>query len=103
MVIIKKKQPDTSFIGNRPVQRVMVEESTRHKWVNVRYNPLTGKYIAAFSLRADLPDWSGSVWCGLTVVYTRPKHKHVDYTQWAHDVYTTWPQHRCNVMTLHRR
>ena len=29
-----KNKPNTPFIGNGPVQRVMVEESTRHKWVN---------------------------------------------------------------------
>ena len=28
-----KNQPDTLYIGNGPVQRVKVEESTLHKWV----------------------------------------------------------------------
>ena len=28
------KQIDTPYIENAPVQKVMVEESTRHKWVN---------------------------------------------------------------------
>ena len=28
-------KPDTPYIGNKPIQRVDVEESTRHKWVNM--------------------------------------------------------------------
>ena len=31
----KKNWPDTQFIGNGPVQRVEVQESTWHKWVNL--------------------------------------------------------------------
>ena len=33
--MIKKDQPDTADIRNGPVQRVMVVESTQHKWVNI--------------------------------------------------------------------
>ena len=32
-----KNQPDIPYKGNGPVQRVRVEESTRHKWVNAQH------------------------------------------------------------------
>ena len=33
-----KKQPDTPYKGNGPVQIVKVEDSTRHKWVENETN-----------------------------------------------------------------
>ena len=34
-----KNYQETPSTGNRPVQKVKVGESTRHKWVNVRPGP----------------------------------------------------------------
>ena len=40
--VVIKKQPDTPFLEIWPIQKIQVEQSIRHKWVNTDTAPRTG-------------------------------------------------------------
>ena len=56
MVIIKIKQSVTPSIVNGRVQRVKVDESTRHKWVNNICLPYLSRVIGEICENSEDPD-----------------------------------------------
>ena len=57
MIIIKTIIiADSPYIGNGPVLRVKVEESTRHKWDNDQQWPLLDYIVLLADLTGSIPE-----------------------------------------------
>ena len=56
MIIIKTIKADSPYIGNGPVLRVKVEESTRHKWDDDQQWPLLDYIVMLADMTGSIPE-----------------------------------------------